>query len=41
MSARRRTRGASLGALPVTNLVVLEVAVAIGLVLLAINTRMV
>ncbi|HEU5469629.1 MAG TPA: type VII secretion protein EccE [Actinophytocola sp.] len=37
MSARRRTSGASLGALPVTNLVVLEVGVAIGLVLLAIN----
>jgi type VII secretion protein EccE len=41
MSARRRTRGASLGALPVTNLVMLEVAVAIGLVLLAINTKLV
>ena len=40
MSARRRTSGASLGALPVSNLVVLEVAVAIGLVLLAIqNTQ--
>jgi type VII secretion protein EccE len=40
VSARRRTSGASLGALPVSNLVVLEVAVAIGLVLLAIqNTR--
>jgi len=37
MSARRRTRGASLGSLPVSNLVVLEVAVAIGLVLLAID----
>lgn len=37
MSARRRTSGASLGALPVTNLVVVEIAVAIGLVLLAIE----
>jgi type VII secretion protein EccE len=37
MSARRRTRGASLGALPITNVVVLEVAVAIGLILLAID----
>ena len=41
MSARRRTRGASLGSLPVSNLVVLEVAFAIGLVLLAINTNLV
>jgi type VII secretion protein EccE len=41
MSARRRTRGASLGALPVANLVVLEVAVAIGLVLLAIDLDLV
>jgi type VII secretion protein EccE len=41
MSARRRTRGASLGSLPVTNLVVLELAVAIGLVLLAINIDLV
>lgn len=41
MSARRRTRGASLGSLPVSNLVMLEVAVAIGLVLLAINTKLV
>ena len=41
MSARRRTRGASLGALPVTNLVVLEIAVAIGLVLLAIDIDLV
>src|SRR5262249_47492122 len=37
VSARRRTRGASLGALPVANLVVLEVGFAIGLVLLAVN----
>src|SRR5690349_7991338 len=36
-TARRRTSGASLGALPVTNLVVLEVGVAIGLVLLAVD----
>src|SRR4051794_37847722 len=35
--ARRRAAGASLGALPVTNLVVLEVGIAIGLVLLAID----
>ena len=41
MSARRRTRGASLGTLPVINLVVLEVAVAIGLVLLAIDIDLV
>jgi type VII secretion protein EccE len=41
MSARRRTRGASLGALPVSNLVVLEVAFAIGLILLAINVKLV
>jgi type VII secretion protein EccE len=41
MSARRRQRGASLGALPVTNLVVLEVAVAIGLIMLAINVDLV
>jgi type VII secretion protein EccE len=41
MSARRRTRGASLGALPVANLVVLEIAVAIGLVLLAIDPDLV
>jgi type VII secretion protein EccE len=41
MSARRRTRGSSLGALPVTNLVVLEVAVAIGLILLAIDIDLV
>ncbi|MCA1655474.1 MAG: type VII secretion protein EccE, partial [Pseudonocardiaceae bacterium] len=41
MSARRRTRGASLGALPVVNVVVLEVAVAIGLVLLAIDVDLV
>lgn len=37
ISARRRANGASLGALPVSNLVVLEVGVAIGLVLLAID----
>jgi type VII secretion protein EccE len=40
VSARRRTNGASLGALPVANIVVLEIAFAIGLVLLTIqNTR--
>ncbi|WP_367134869.1 type VII secretion protein EccE [Saccharothrix sp. HUAS TT1] len=37
LRARRRTAGASLGALPVANLVVLEVGVAIGLVLLAVG----
>jgi type VII secretion protein EccE len=41
MSARRRTRGASLGSLPVSNLVVLEVAFAIGLIMLAINIDLV
>ncbi len=41
MSARRRTSGASLGALPVSNLVVLEIAFAFGLVLLAIRNTMV
>lgn len=37
LRARRRAIGASLGALPVTNLVVLELGVAAGLVLLAID----
>jgi type VII secretion protein EccE len=37
MRARRRAVGASLGAMPVSNLVVLELGVAIGLVLLAID----
>ncbi|XVS63919.1 type VII secretion protein EccE [Actinosynnema sp. CA-299493] len=37
LRARRRTAGASLGSLPVANLVVLEVGVAIGLVLLAVG----
>lgn len=41
MTARRRTRGAALGSLPVSNLVVLEIAFAIGLVLLAINIDLV
>jgi ESX secretion system protein EccE len=41
VSARRRTSGASLGVLPVTNLVVVEVAFAIGLILLAINIDLV
>jgi type VII secretion protein EccE len=36
-SVRRRTNGASLGSLPVSNLVVLEVGVAISLVLLAVD----
>jgi type VII secretion protein EccE len=40
ISARRRATGASLGALPVSNLVVLEVGVAIGLVLLAIDLEL-
>lgn len=40
VSARRRTNGASLGALPVANLVVLEIGVAIGLVLLAIDLEL-
>ncbi|MFF5986342.1 type VII secretion protein EccE [Prauserella flavalba] len=35
--ARRRTFGASLGPLPVVNVVVLEIGLAIGLILLAIN----
>ncbi|KAA9162993.1 type VII secretion protein EccE [Amycolatopsis acidicola] len=35
--ARRRTLGASLGPLPVVNLVVLEIGLAIGLILVAIN----
>src|SRR6266516_3378680 len=40
ISARRRTIGASFGALPVSNLVVLEVGVAVGLILLAINLNL-
>jgi type VII secretion protein EccE len=40
ISARRRTNGASLGSLPVVNLVVLEVGVAVGLVLLAIDMKL-
>jgi type VII secretion protein EccE len=36
--AQRRAVGASLGALPVANLVVLEVGVALGLILLTVNT---
>ncbi|MEU0796750.1 type VII secretion protein EccE [Amycolatopsis sp. NPDC005961] len=38
--ARRRSSGVSLGPLPVANLVVLEVGLAVGLVLLAINMSM-
>lgn len=34
---RRRTLGASIGPLPVTNLVVLEIGLAIGLILIAVN----
>ncbi|RKT72144.1 type VII secretion protein EccE [Saccharothrix variisporea] len=37
LRARRRATGASLGALPVANLVVLEVGVAVGLILIAIG----
>lgn len=40
MRARRREVGATLGALPVANLVVLEIGGALGLVLLAINTAL-
>ena len=40
LRARRRAVGASLGALPVSNVVVLELALAIGLVLLAIDRAM-
>jgi type VII secretion protein EccE len=40
MRARRRALGASLGAMPVSNLVVLELGVAAGLVLLAIDTAL-
>jgi type VII secretion protein EccE len=39
ITARRRTIGVSLGALPVANLVVVEVGLAIGLVLLAIDVN--
>jgi type VII secretion protein EccE len=39
-AARRRKVGASIGGLPVANLVVLEVGVAIGLGLLALNTSL-
>jgi len=40
VSARRRTAGASLGALPVSNLVVVELGLAIGLILLAIDNAL-
>ncbi|WP_073480130.1 type VII secretion protein EccE [Streptoalloteichus hindustanus] len=40
MRARRRTMGASLGALPVVNLVVIEVGLALGLLLLAANSAL-
>jgi type VII secretion protein EccE len=39
ITARRRTIGASLGALPVTNLVAIEVGVAVALILLAIDVK--
>jgi type VII secretion protein EccE len=39
ITARRRTIGVSLGALPVTNLVVVEVGLAIALILLAVDVR--
>jgi type VII secretion protein EccE len=38
--ARRRTTGATLGSLPVSNIVVLETGLAIGLILLAINSSL-
>ncbi|CCH35116.1 type VII secretion protein EccE [Actinosynnema sp. NPDC047251] len=38
LRARRRATGAGLGSLPVANLVVLEVGVAVGLILIAIGT---
>ena len=38
--ARRRKAGASIGGLPVANLVVLEIGVAVGLGLLADNTSL-
>jgi type VII secretion protein EccE len=40
ITARRRTIGASLGSLPVTNLVVIEVGLAIGLILLTIDDKL-
>ncbi|HEX4723370.1 MAG TPA: type VII secretion protein EccE [Pseudonocardiaceae bacterium] len=39
ITARRRTIGASLGALPVANVVVIEVGLAVGLILLAIDVK--
>lgn len=41
VKARRRPAGATLGALPITNLVVFEVGVAIGLIVLAIDLSLV
>jgi type VII secretion protein EccE len=40
ITARRRTIGASLGALPVANLVVIEVGLAVGLIVLAVGRTM-
>lgn len=40
VKARRRSVGISLGALPVTNLVVLELGAAVGLILIAVSTRL-
>ena len=40
VTARKRNAGASLGGLPVSNLVLIEVGLAIGLILLAINTTL-
>jgi type VII secretion protein EccE len=37
LRARRRTTGASLGAIPVANIVVIEVGLALGLILVVIN----
>jgi ESX secretion system protein EccE len=39
ITSRRRTIGASLGALPVANVVVIEVGLAVGLILLAIDVK--
>lgn len=40
LRARRRTVGASLGALPVSNLVVVEVGLAVGLAMLAVDASL-
>lgn len=38
--ARRRTAGASLGAMPVSNLIVIEIGLAIGLIIVAVDQRL-